>query len=153
MIYLFQLLQLLRAALIFSRSCLWSVSAMCRVQPNCHQRPAGVIPRRTRCHGSKSVGSVQSCCSIWKKVDPEWCSAVSSKGGKYCIEKLLPIMCTEIRILAWVSYLCTLVFFLLFFLEDTNQTRRVAALLGLPKFLSEDSSDIIKMCDVSQYIS
>ncbi|KAM9333859.1 sterile alpha motif domain-containing protein 3-like isoform 1-T3 [Symphorus nematophorus] len=31
--------------------------------------------------------------------------------------------------------------------EDTNQNRRAAALLGLPQFLSEDSSDIIRMCD------
>ncbi|XP_076848035.1 uncharacterized protein LOC143519518 isoform X1 [Brachyhypopomus gauderio] len=32
--------------------------------------------------------------------------------------------------------------------EDTNQNRRTAALLGLPLFLSEDTSDIIRMCDV-----
>ncbi|KAG1957333.1 hypothetical protein F2P79_007417 [Pimephales promelas] len=32
--------------------------------------------------------------------------------------------------------------------EDTNQNRRTAALLGLPHFFSEDTSDITKMCDV-----
>ncbi|XP_029959722.1 sterile alpha motif domain-containing protein 3-like [Salarias fasciatus] len=32
--------------------------------------------------------------------------------------------------------------------EDTNQNRRTATLLGLPRYLSEDSSDIIRMCDV-----
>ncbi|XP_065123038.1 sterile alpha motif domain-containing protein 3-like [Paramisgurnus dabryanus] len=32
--------------------------------------------------------------------------------------------------------------------EDTNQNRRTAALLGLPLFFSEDTSGIIKMCDV-----
>ncbi|XP_072572615.1 uncharacterized protein [Paramormyrops kingsleyae] len=32
--------------------------------------------------------------------------------------------------------------------EDTNQNRRTAALLGLPHFFSEDTSEIIRMCDV-----
>ncbi|KAL7874748.1 hypothetical protein SRHO_G00057180 [Serrasalmus rhombeus] len=31
--------------------------------------------------------------------------------------------------------------------EDTNQNRRTAALLGLPRFFSEDTSDVIRMCD------
>ncbi|KAM6952219.1 uncharacterized protein PEZ65_010509 isoform 2-T2 [Lycodopsis pacificus] len=31
--------------------------------------------------------------------------------------------------------------------EDTNQNRRTATLLGLPRYLSEDSTDIIWMCD------
>ncbi|KAK9517653.1 hypothetical protein VZT92_023002 [Zoarces viviparus] len=34
-----------------------------------------------------------------------------------------------------------------FYVEDTNQNRRTAALLGLPCYLSEDSTDIIRMCD------
>ncbi|KAL6489157.1 hypothetical protein MHYP_G00028980 [Metynnis hypsauchen] len=32
--------------------------------------------------------------------------------------------------------------------EDTNQNRRTAALLGLPYYFSEDTSEIIRMCDV-----
>ncbi|MEQ2168341.1 hypothetical protein GOODEAATRI_013330, partial [Goodea atripinnis] len=35
--------------------------------------------------------------------------------------------------------------------RDTNQNRRTAALLGLPCYLSEDSSDVIKICDVRHY--
>ncbi|XP_063749959.1 uncharacterized protein LOC134871220 [Eleginops maclovinus] len=31
--------------------------------------------------------------------------------------------------------------------EDTNQNKRTAVLLGLPCYLAEDSSDIIRMCD------
>lgn len=34
--------------------------------------------------------------------------------------------------------------------EDINQNRRAAALLGLPQFLSEDSSGIIRMSDVHE---
>ncbi|XP_034542093.1 uncharacterized protein LOC117814722 [Notolabrus celidotus] len=32
--------------------------------------------------------------------------------------------------------------------EDTNQNRRTAVLLGLPGFFAEDTSEIIRMCDV-----
>ncbi|KAK9535960.1 hypothetical protein VZT92_005789 [Zoarces viviparus] len=31
--------------------------------------------------------------------------------------------------------------------DDTNERRRTAALLGLPHYLSEDPSDVIRMCD------
>lgn len=95
MIFVISLFLLLQhyAALIFPHSCpfrccfVMSVSAKHRVPQNCHYRPAGVIPGRTRCHGAKSFGSVQSCCRIEQKVDPEWNSGVSSKRGMYGIEK------------------------------------------------------------------
>lgn len=64
-----------------------SVSAKLRVLQNCHYRPARVIPGRTRCHGAKSFGSVQSCCCIKQKVEPECNSGVSSQRGMYGEQK------------------------------------------------------------------
>ena len=37
-------------------------------------------------------------------------------------------------------------------MQDTNQNKRTAALLGLPRFFAEDTSDIIKMCNVRKCI-
>lgn len=67
----------------------------------------------------------------------------------YSVRKTLLIMFNKI----WILDQDSLKLLSYFVLEDTNQNRRAAALLGLPQFLSEDSSDIIRMCDVSQYIN